>query len=371
DYLEQILPDWTDKNNVKIEIIKPDGNAAELILPIPEKIKSPLKTSETKFELPSVDRKSFVYNFTGQNKKTAILRIDNMYTYRESFEYDESAGHERRRNLARDLYRKYNGKSAPYDFNETLAGIPSATEVFTELVIDMKTNKTENLIIDLRKNRGGYSFMSDILLYFLYGKEKYLSIKKDVSSYEIKKYSDLFFSNKSNMSIDNINQGRTLPLKADDYDFRYDYSENRPYSSETGVFNMDSYFQNTPTFYREYSSEKHSGYYKPDNIVVICSPETYSSGFGMMYAQHKAGALVAGRASSQAGNGFGDILHFELKYSKLKGTISQDYIVHFPEDPVQGKVLQPDHELTYGKLKSYNFDPNAEILFALEVLKIR
>jgi hypothetical protein len=40
----------------------------------------------------------------------------------------------------------------------------------------------------------------------------------------------------------------------------------------------------------------------------------------------------------------------------------------FPDDPERGKLLRPDHELTLEKLKTYDFDPNAEVLLALEAL---
>jgi hypothetical protein len=38
---------------------------------------------------------------------------------------------------------------------------------------------------------------------------------------------------------------------------------------------------------------------------------------------------------------------------------------HFPDDPSKAHVLLVDHLLTYERLASYNFDPNAEYLYAL------
>jgi len=70
-----------------------------------------------------------------------------------------------------------------------------------------------------------------------------------------------------------------------------------------------------------------------------------------------------------AGNCFGDTLQFQLDNSKLSGSVSHKYFDMFPDDPEMGRVLRMHHQLTYEKLKSYNFDPNAEILFALEILK--
>jgi hypothetical protein len=87
-----------------------------------------------------------------------------------------------------------------------------------------------------------------------------------------------------------------------------------------------------------------------------------------MYDHHTAGALVVGTPSSQAGNNFGAWLGFKLKNCGLRGGVSHLYVTYFRDDPEMGRVFRPQYELTYEKLKSYNFDPNAEILYALEIL---
>ena len=38
---------------------------------------------------------------------------------------------------------------------------------------------------------------------------------------------------------------------------------------------------------------------------------------------------------------------------------------HFPDGPSKAHVLPVDHVLTYERFKSFNFDPNAEYLYAL------
>jgi hypothetical protein len=38
---------------------------------------------------------------------------------------------------------------------------------------------------------------------------------------------------------------------------------------------------------------------------------------------------------------------------------------HFPDDPSKAHVLPVDHVLTYERLASYGFDPDAEYLYAL------
>ena len=41
----------------------------------------------------------------------------------------------------------------------------------------------------------------------------------------------------------------------------------------------------------------------------------------------------------------------------------------FPDDPKLGRCLLPEHPLSFETLAAYDFDPNAEVLLALEVLQ--
>ena len=87
-----------------------------------------------------------------------------------------------------------------------------------------------------------------------------------------------------------------------------------------------------------------------------------------MYDHWAAGGKVVGIPSSQAGNNFGAWVGLELKYSRLEGGVSHLYATHFRDNAEMGRVFRPDYEMTYGNLKSHNFDPNAEVLYALELI---
>ena len=123
-----------------------------------------------------------------------------------------------------------------------------------------------------------------------------------------------------------------------------------------------------PTFEALYKTGKYDGYYCPKHVVVLCSPDTFSSGWTLMYYLHQAGAKIVGTPSSQGPNCFGEITSFELEHSGLSGNISQKRFEYFPVDSKHARVLMPDYLLTYDKLASYHFDRHAEILYALEVL---
>ena len=87
-----------------------------------------------------------------------------------------------------------------------------------------------------------------------------------------------------------------------------------------------------------------------------------------MYDHWAAGGKVVGIPSSQAGNNFGAWVGFKLKYSRLKGGVSHLYATHFRDNPEMGRVFRPDYEMTYDNLKTYDFDPNAEILYAMGLI---
>ena len=51
-----------------------------------------------------------------------------------------------------------------------------------------------------------------------------------------------------------------------------------------------------------------------------------------------------------------------------RGTVSTTYSVMFPEDSDLARVLPVHNPLTYETLASYDFDPNAEYLYAMDYL---
>jgi len=367
EYLRCLLPHWTGNDQIRIVLQKPDGNKKELIINIPAKIDFPLISAKSNFEMPSTEKKDFVYMFLDPDKKSILLRVDNLFTYRETFEMHEGFGIARRENLAKQLYSRYHGTSAPQDYLKTIAGIPSATEIFRNMVKEMKTSGTKRIYIDLRRNQGGADIMSAILIYLFYGKDKLIEHYQKSNSFNIKKYSELYFKNYQNTSIKEINSKSNIPLTKNDYDFSLAYNPDKPFSQQEAKARIQGWAENTPTFWKEFQSEEFSAYYKPEQIIVICSAETYSAGYGFLYGLYRTGAIIVGTASTQAGNGFGDWISEKLHNSGLWVYVSHQQFIHFPEDPEKGVKLMPHYLLTYEKLKSYNFDPNAEIIYALEV----
>ena len=364
--MEHLLPEWNG-DSIHVVLMNTGGNEIELSFQPNKTGRDQMITASTSVNLPSTEKSNYVYRFMDEEKKTALLLIENMYTYRESFEMEIALKGSRRKSLANHLYQKYNDKSPPVKYKDVVAGIPSATELCRELVQVMKENRTENLIIDLRRNQGGNAFISTIFFYFFYGKEALISFS-DTRSIFVKKYSPLFWKQYPAWNIDDINKHQLIELTKDDYDFSGYPEPGDNLTREESIRIIEDEASMASTFWEEYQSEKYSGYYRPKNILILCSPVTTSSGYAFMYDHWAAGGKVVGIPSSQAGNNFGAWVGFKLKYSRLKGGVSHLYVTHFRDNPEMGRVFRPDYEMTYDNLKTYNFDSNVEILYTLGLI---
>ena len=364
--MEHLLPEW-EGDSIHVVLLKVDGKEVERRYLSNTKGPEQLITAETNVTLPSTEKNNYVYQFMDEEKKTVLLLIENMFTYRESFEMELVVQKSLRTELAKSLYEKYNASTPPGDQKNLVLGIPSATELCSELVEEMKQNQSENLIIDLRRNQGGNAFISTIFFYFFYGKEALVSFSNKKSIF-IKKYSPLFWKQYWGLDIDDINKNQPIELTKNDYDFSNYPEQGDNLIREESIRIIEEEASTAATFWDEYQSEKYSGYYRPKNIFILCSPLTNSSGYAFMYDQWAAGGKLVGIPSSQAGNACGAWIGFKLNNSNLGGGISHLYITHFRDDSEMGRTFRPDFEMTYDNLNSYNFDPNAEIIFTMQLI---
>ncbi|NIV38578.1 MAG: hypothetical protein GWN58_56930, partial [Anaerolineae bacterium] len=236
----------------------------------------------------------------------------------------------------------------------------SATETFRSMVVEMEQAGTDTLIIDLRDNRGGHSVMGDILTYFLYGKDALQSTMvyaDSIGGGMVRKYSDLFWKQtQSWTSLEQVNEGRALPLQIDDYDFAgYTWEAGwSPARRPAAVaFHERSWLAQSPTFWDEYRSGAFGGHYCPRNVVVLTDAETFSSGFTMARYLYLAGATLIGTPSGQAANSFGNGQLWHLHHTGIEGTVSTTYSVMFPEGSDLARVLPVHYPLTLEKLASY------------------
>jgi hypothetical protein len=69
--------------------------------------------------------------------------------------------------------------------------------------------------------------------------------------------------------------------------------------------------------------------------------------------------------------GFGNGTLWELDHTGIGGCISRSYFNPYPDDPARSEAWPIDVPLTYEYWASTGFDPNAELLLALEWLENR
>ena len=364
-FLRDMLPEWTAERSVTVTLVHPDGSKHDHTFEVPQPVAYPPKLIASSIELPSTERCDFVYDFLGDDRKTAILLINGMMRYREALELWRSYGGTNIRERVDEAYRRFHGSDPPKDLDLAIAGVPSATEVFCDLAREMKEAGTENLIIDIRQNEGGNSYMAQILVYFLYGREG-LAETLEAGS-EVIRYSQAYLDRYTEVDLAEINREREVPITVGGYDFEFDHDVYGPPSPDQKFENFGEMVSRMPTFEAEYLKGAYSGWYRPSKVLVVTSHNTFSSGFTLLRYLYMSGAEMVGTPSAQAANCFGDILNFELPNSKLGFSVSRKSFVLFPDDEEKGEVLMPQHPLTYGKLRELGFDRHAAVLYAMEI----
>jgi hypothetical protein len=297
----------------------------------------------------------------------AVLRIANMIAFREVFEYFQAQGLGRFEDVGRRVYQRVNpGADAPADYAEVVAGIPAASAVFWDLFQAMKAAGTRTLIIDLRDNEGGNSLFNQILTYYLVGFEKTVALLK--ANGTVRKLSEFLAScSEQGLDLNQIPYYPQVPLEESDYDFSLDPEFSGEKYEQAIRADLERDFAKMPSFYTEFQSREHEALYFPEQILILSSERTFSTGYNLMVDLYQLGGQIVGVPSGQAGNSCGDIRAFKLGHSGIQGYVSTKSFVAFPDDPERGALLRPHYPLTYERFKAYDFDENTTLRYALEL----
>ena len=367
--LAQLTPEWQGGGAARVDLLLADGAEKQVALELLSEPPSRWVTPPSRVSMPSLAASDVAYSFLGPERTTALLVISDLMRYREACELWFAEGLDQAEAMTRAAYEHFHDSPAPEGRSDLLAGIPSATTTIAGLVDAMRAAGTKNLIVDLRGNTGGHSAMREILVYLLYGKQALLSLD---NGYQIVKYSPLLFEQYGSSSLERINQGRAHPLRATDYDF----SEEDAYrgargAAVPGAERTDAPpLAGSPSFQEVYKTGAFDDpRWSPGTVFVLSSPTTFSSGFNVLTGLYSLGAVVVGTPSAQPANNFGDMLIFELQHSAIQVGVSHKQNITFPDEPELGRCLLPEYPLTLEQLAGFEFDPNAEVLLALEVLQ--
>ena len=371
--VKDLLPEWEDDSFISVSFAMPDGSENSVQLPSYARETLSFVRPPNGIELPPLDGREFVWAFLDEEHKVAYLRVRAMVENRET--YEKRATYSDISDDVRDYYESLYGKKATGATDEVVASIPSLTDTYSDLVRQMKNARTKTLILDLRTNVGGWAYPADMLVYYIYGRSKLIELHRK-TNIAIRKLSPYYFASEPDVTLAQLNDqrniaGSALMLNKLDYDFsdienikdnrlRADYAKNI----------VESDLALSRTFYEEYSSGAHSGFYEPENVVVLVDVATYSA--GLMFAQYMKlmGATTIGTTPSQNIIQLGETVSYKLENSKLGGDISHSLLIHDADlnyEDNADHLMKPDFELTYDKLKSYDFARNAAVLYALEL----
>ena len=357
--LGRIIPGLR-QDTITYHLMTPEGNTVCLPLPlIPveqwKEWNNGQMVQENRFPTENL-----TYTFTDKQKNTMYFRSTSIMA-RDNIEYMYQAG----MNYYDDLkycYDKVYHRPMPSDTLKAIASLPSFSEEFEKMLQLMKRNKSENLIIDLRGNGGGWTPITYPTLYQLWG-DGYL--QKNFQNHLYRLLSPLYMQ-KLNMTLEQFNARYHTNYEFGDYTFFESDEKTQAVTDETRtrfVSNSMSCIQD------KLAKQNGQPVYTPKHIYVLADADTYSAAFHYMFYLWKMGAKIVGVPSSQAPNTFMEVTPFTLPRTNLEGSISNSLQLFLPADDPCAKQLTPDILLTYDDYKRYNFDNQAEVLFLLDYIK--
>lgn len=344
--------------SILLRLLSPEGTEEDVnisLIPYEEINRESLVNPESKLKLP---KENFGYCFLDKNGETAYFRFNSVMS-RDNFAYMKNHGMEYESQLR--YYFNNQGQTMPENIEEAINSLPIAVDRFGDLLEEMKSKKSKNLIVDLRGNGGGWTPIVLPMLYQFTGKD-ILKMRGNIGLY--RKLSPLYFK-KLNISLDEFNKANGGNWSYNDYII----SEDAGIDGEIPDEMADGFINSSMTLNKErLISQNHKPVYRPENIYVVTDGGTFSAAFHTAFYMRCLGAKIVGVPSSQAPNTFMEVTEFKLPRTGLSGSISNSLQLLLPADSPEARQLTPEIILDYENLKNYNFDPDAEILMLLDAI---
>lgn len=255
-------------------------------------------------------------------------------------------------------YDLYLGRQAPVDPDSALAGVPCFTETAVELLTAMRERGSRQLIVDVRGNGGGWSSLMIPLYVLLYGRR-----------YSEFPFPDTWIDSASPQYLelagwDSTDLARAWGPTYAPGDYRFD-TRGAPQGDRT----WEEYAASLAPLgcgLAERARRLEGRPLHAADVWVLTDSGTFSAAFHLAYTLWRLGAEVVGTPPAQSGNAYSNVVRVVLPNSGLRGSVSRSVQRLFPDDPLGGRVLMPDHPILWTDLSRFEFSPDAELLYALE-----
>lgn len=364
--LRRIIPHLR-QDTITYHLLTPEGSQVRLPLPIiPVEQWEEWKNEKVTASASSLagdtifPKENLGYSFSDKQKNIMYFRSTSIMA-RDNFNYMYQNGMEVHDDL-KYCYDEVYHKPMPSNTRMAIDSLPSFSEEFEKMLLQMKHNNSENLIIDLRGNSGGWTPITLPTLYQLWG-DGYL--QKNFQDYNYRLLSPLYMQ-KINMTIEEFNAQYDTDYELGDYIFNESEEKTQAVTEETRA----SFINNSMSCIQDHLAKQNGRpVYTPKHVYVLADAETFSAGFHYMFYLWKMGAKIVGVPSSQAPNTFMEVTSFMLPRTKLKGAISNSIQQFLPVEDPCSKQLTPDIQLNYDDYKRYHFDSQAEVLYLLDYIK--
>lgn len=314
------------------------------------------ESADSRLLLPT---KNMGYALLDEEGQTMYFRASAMYA-RDNIEYEYKNGMS---TFADDLNYCYSRVHAdkPDSTEEAIAQLPSFSGEFYEMLLEMKRHGSQNLIIDLRGNTGGWTPIALPTLYQMWGND-YLA--KNMSTTRSILISHLYIE-KLNTTLDDFNAangtncqyGDCVTIGGQNTSFSEGNAEQIIMSDRMMSCVKDKLLQ-----------QEGCPVYTPENVYVVTDVQTFSAAFHYAFYLWKMGAKIVGTSSSQAPNTFMEQTPLYLPITHLFASISNSVQMFLPADDPKAEMLVPDYPMTEDLYRKYAYDNNADILYILDEL---
>lgn len=310
------------------------------------------ENTDSKLILPT---KNMGYSLLDSDGKTMYFRAVAMYS-RDNIEYEYQNGMS---TFANDLSYCYalNHSPQPENIEEAIAALPSFSEEFYKMLLEMKMHNSRNLIIDLRGNEGGWTPIIRPSLYLMWGNDY---LQKNMGTSHSVLISPLYIE-KMNTTLEEFNAANRTQYKYGDYVFI-----EIPDTPKAEDYIMSDMMMSCAK--DKLLELKGKPVFTPENVFVVTDAKTFSAAFHYAFYLWKMGAKIVGTSSSQAPNTFMEQTPLYLPRTNLFASISNSIQMFLPADDPKAEMLVPDYLMTEEIYRQYAFDKNAEIMYILEKL---